>query len=489
MDNMILLQLQGILPELVIAVTAIFSLLLAAYGGSCKARSATFFSIFGLVLASVIQVRLIAMSGTLFNGLIMLNLFTHSAKILIMLSSAVILILLHAYYRDKNNYYMPEYPFFILCSVIGMMITVSANHFLTVYMGLELQSLAFYVLAAWHRHHARSSEAGLKYFILGSLASGILLLGCAYIYGFSGTLDFTKLVQALGEERISIGILVGLVLVLIAIFFKLSAAPFHMWTPDVYQGAPTIVTALFASSPKIAILGLLLRILQGPFVHSIEQWQQIIGFMALVSMMVGALGAIRQYNIKRLLAYSSIGHMGYILLGVMVGIEGVQAVATYIALYITMTLGMFGIVLMMQDKDGDHMDISMLSGLSKQRPLIAASIAILLLSMAGIPPMAGFIGKFYVFKAAIAQHFYFLAVAGVLSSVIAAFYYLRIIKMMYFDDSKELHMNTTSLPLKLVVYSAVIFNLFFILYFSPFVQWCEQLKTAMASSVMVSGLF
>lgn len=320
-----------------------------------------------------------------------------------------------------------------------MMLMVSANNFLALYMGLELQALSLYVLAAFHRNSARSSEAGIKYFVLGALSSGMLLFGISLIYGFTGSIDFGVVGNTLEAlESVPLGVIFGLVFILAGLAFKISAAPFHMWTPDVYQGAPTAVTALFAMVPKIAAMALLMRLLFDPFAALSDQWGQIIYFLALMSMLVGAFAAIAQDNIKRLLAYSSIGNMGYALVGVAVGTAaGAGAVVLYLTIYMVMTAGVFAVVMSMRRQGLSVFKISDLSGLSQTSPALAYSMAILMFSMSGIPPAAGFFGKLVVFNAAVAEGYYVLAVVGVLSSVVAAYYYLRVVKVMFFDEPED----------------------------------------------------
>ncbi len=323
----------------------------------------------------------------------------------------------------------------MLFATLGMMFMISANDLLTLYVGLEMSSLALYVLASFQRDHAKSSEAGLKYFVLGALASGMMLFGMSLVYGFAGTTGFAALADVFsGAETISKGVTVGMILIIVGFCFKLSAAPFHMWAPDVYEGAPTPVTAFFATAPKIAALALFTRVLLSPFGHLIDQWQQIVIFASVASMLVGALAAIMQTNIKRLLAYSSIGHVGFMLMGIASGsVEGVQAVLIYLSVYIFMSAGAFGCVLLMKRDDEPVEDIKSLSGLAQTSPKMALALAIFMFSMAGIPPLAGFFGKMYVVLAAIKAGLAWLAVVGVVTSVVACYYYLKVVKVMYFD--------------------------------------------------------
>jgi NADH-quinone oxidoreductase subunit N len=327
----------------------------------------------------------------------------------------------------------------VLFATLGMLLMISANDMLALYLGLELQSLSLYVVAAFRRDHLRSSEAGLKYFVLGALSSGMLLYGISLIYGFAGTTSFPALAAEFsGGDDVPIGLIVGIVFLAAGLAFKISAVPFHMWTPDVYEGAPTPVTAFFATAPKVAAVALIVRVMMGPFGDLVDQWQQIIWFISVASMILGALAAISQTNIKRLMAYSSIGHIGYALIGLAAGTQdGVNGILLYITIYVVMNLGTFACILCMRQKDVMVERIEDLKGLSKTNPAMAMALAIFMFSMAGIPPLVGFFGKFYVFLAAIEAGLYVLAVVGVLSSVVGAYYYLRIVKLMYFDDPIE----------------------------------------------------
>jgi len=349
----------------------------------------------------------------------------------------------------------------VLFATLGMMLMISANNFMSLYLGLELQSLALYVLAASQRDSGRATEAGLKYFVLGSLASGMLLYGASLVYGFSGTTGFDALAKALAVEA-PVGVTVGMVFILAGIAFKISAAPFHMWAPDVYEGAPTPVTAFFAVAPKIAAFALLLRVLTGPFGSMVEQWSQVIVFISVASMVVGGFAAIVQTNIKRLMAYSSIGHVGYALIGLAAGgPDGVRSVLIYLAIYLAMNAGAFAIILSMRQKERSLEGIEDLAGLSKTHPMMALSLAIFMWSMAGIPPFAGFWSKWMVFSAAIDKGMIALSIIGVLTSVVSAFYYLRVIKVMYFDEPGEGLDRSISAPVGLVMGLATLAVLLF----------------------------
>jgi NADH-quinone oxidoreductase subunit N len=350
-------------------------------------------------------------------------------------------------YARAQKFERFEYPVLIVIATLGMMMMISANDLIALYLGLELQSLALYVVAAINRDSVRSTEAGLKYFVLGALSSGMLLYGASLVYGFTGQTSFAGIAAVLAASETSLGLIFGLVFLIAGLAFKVSAVPFHMWTPDVYEGAPTPVTAFFAAAPKVAAMTMFIRVVVGPFAPVAGDWQQIIAFIAIASMLLGAFAAIGQSNIKRLMAYSSIGHMGFALVGLAAGSEaGVQGVVIYLLIYLAMTLGAFACILSMRRRDAMVEDISDLAGLSKTNPIMAFMLAMILFSLAGIPPLAGFFAKFYVFLAAIEANLYALAVIGVLASVVGAYYYLRIIKIMYFDEPAE---GFESMPMEL----------------------------------------
>ncbi|MGI4880301.1 MAG: NADH-quinone oxidoreductase subunit NuoN, partial [Janthinobacterium lividum] len=373
---------------------------------------------------------------TAFGGLYIVDSFAVFLKVLILAGAAVSAVLALPYLRHSATARF-EYPVLILISALGMCMMVSANDLLSLYLGLELQSLAAYVLAAFHRNERRSSEAGLKYFVLGALASGVLLYGISLVYGFTGTTSFAALHDIVrGGPARDIGVLFGLVFILSGLAFKIAAVPFHMWTPDVYEGAPTPVAAFFSSAPKAAAMGLLVRVAVDAFGGMTLDWRQIVTFVAIASMLLGAVGAIGQTNIKRLLAYSSINNVGFALIGLAAGTrEGVTGVLFYMAVYLAMTLGSFLVVLQMRSADGKPVEtIASLSGLSRTRPALAAALAIFMFSLAGIPPLLGFWPKFAVFQAAVDANLLVLATIGVVASVIGAYYYLRVIKSVYFDE-------------------------------------------------------
>ena len=356
-----------------------------------------------------------------------------------------------------------EYPILILSATLGMMIMISSYDLIVFYMGLELQSLSLYVLASFNRDNYRSSEAGLKYFVLSALSSGLLLYGCSLIYGFSGSTNFDLIAQNINQ--LNTGSIFGIVFILVGLAFKVSAVPFHMWAPDVYEGSPTSVTAFFAIVPKVAALTVFIRFLYVPFINLVDQWQMIIIFISLASMILGAVAAIGQTNLKRLMAYSAIGHMGYALAGLATGSnEGIQSTVIYLSIYLIMNLGIFSCIFMMKRKDIFYEDIQDLSGLSKNHPIISICLLLLLFSLAGIPPLAGFFAKFYIFMAVIKVKMYTLAIIGLITTVISAFYYLRIIKTIYFDAPKEIFESNQNLGLKISLFLSTIIVLVYFIY-------------------------
>jgi len=356
-----------------------------------------------------------------------------------------------------------EYPIIILSSVLGMLIMISSYDLIVFYLGLELQSLSLYILASFKRNDEKSTEAGLKFFVLSSLATGLLLYGCSLIYGFTGSTNFEIISKNLDKENM--GAVFGIVFIIVGLAFKISAVPFHMWTPDVYEGSPTTVTSFFALVPKIAALTVFIRFMYVPFINMIEHWQSIIIFLAIASMILGSVGAIGQSNIKRLMAYSSIGHMGYALAGLSTGTDaGIQSTIIYLIIYLVMNVGAFGCILMMKRENTFFENINDLSGLSKTNPLMALCFLVILFSLAGIPPLAGFFAKFYVFLAVVQSKMYALAIIGLLTTVVSAFYYLRIIKIIYFDKAKKPFETTYNLGLKISVVASSIFVLLYFIY-------------------------
>ena len=398
---------------------------------------------------------------TLFNNSVVIDYMSSLMKIITLLGAFLVLVISSAYLKTFKIYKI-EYPVLILSSVLGMMVMISSNDLMVFYMGLELQSLALYVLATFNRDQLKSSEAGLKYFVLSALSSGLLLYGCSLIYGFSGSTNFNIISSQLNSNEYVLSF--GIVFILVGLAFKISAVPFHMWAPDVYEGSPTSVTLFFTMVPKIAALTVFIRFLYVPFLNLIDQWQMIIIFLSIASMLFGAIAAIGQTNIKRLIAYSSIGHIGYTLAGLATGSnEGIQSSIIYISIYVVMNLALFSCLLMLKRNNQYYEDIEDLSGLSKNHPLLSLSLLVILFSLAGIPPLAGFFAKFYIFKAVIEQSMYFLAIVGLLSTVIAAFYYLRIIKIIYFDKEKEKYDEDHSLWLKFsLTFSTILILLYFI---------------------------
>ena len=430
-----------LLPEIIVAVGAMALLM---FGVFRKATPGGDSATAWLAIVVLLAAGVLILTGTtgrevLFEGAFIIDGFARFMKLLVV-GAAVLVIIMSFGDLERQLLLSYEYSVLLLLAVLGMMLMISAGDLIAVYLGIELQSLSLYVIAAIKRDEVRSSEAGLKYFVLGALSSGMLLYGASLIYGFTGSVDFGVIASVTQGQSATdnIGLTIGLVFLLVGIAFKISAVPFHMWTPDVYQGAPTPVTAFFAAAPKLAAMALLMRVVFVAFPGIATQWQQIIVFLSIASMLLGAFAAIGQTNIKRLMAYSSIGHIGYALVGVAANNEvGMQAVLIYLAIYLFMTLGAFACVLSMRTKNGMLEDIDSLSGLAKTNLSLAFVLAMILFSMAGIPPLAGFFAKFYVFAAAVKAGLFPLAIIGVLSSVIAAYYYIRVVKVMFFDDATQ----------------------------------------------------
>ena len=430
-------DLAFILPEIILGLGAILLMLVAAWRGDTAAEGIGLAAIVLLIGAAVALGGPAGSGGIAFNGLYRADAFAAFAKMLVFAATGVAILIAPRFFASGERL-RAEYPVLILLASVGACVMVSANDLITLYVGLELQSLASYVLASFMRRDARSSEAGLKYFVLGALASGILLYGMSLTYGFTGTTNFDGIGKAFAAG-LTIGQLFGLVFVFAGLAFKIAAVPFHMWTPDVYEGAPTPVTVLFATAQKVAATALLVRVAVGAMGTATAQWQQIVIFASLASIVLGAAGAIGQSNIKRLLAYSSINNIGFALVGLAAGTQaGVAAILTYLTIYIVMTMGAFLCVLQMRDLSGQPVEsIASLSGLSQSRKGLAAAMAIFMFSLAGIPPLFGFWAKFVVFQAAVQAGLLPLAVIGIAASVIGAFYYLKIIKTMYFDEPAE----------------------------------------------------
>ena len=455
-------NLNLVLPEIFISLSIMFLLVLGVF----KKNSSKI--IFNVSLLALLITAIITFNETsnidrvtLFNNSVVIDYMSSLMKIITLLGAFLVLVISPTYLKTFMIYKI-EYPVLILSSVLGMMVMISSNDLIVFYMGLELQSLALYVLATFNRDQIKSSEAGLKYFVLSALSSGLLLYGCSLIYGFSGSTNFNVISNQLNTNEYVLTF--GIVFILVGLAFKISAVPFHMWAPDVYEGSPTSVTLFFTMVPKIAALTVFVRFLYVPFLNLIDQWQMIIVFLSIASMLFGAIAAIGQTNIKRLIAYSSIGHIGYTLAGLATGSnEGIQSSIIYISIYIIMNLALFSCLLMLKRNDQYYEQIDDLSGLSKNHPLLSFSFLIILFSLAGIPPLAGFFAKFYVFKAVIEQSMYFLAIVGLLSTVVAAFYYLRIIKIIYFDKEKEKYDQDHSLWLKFsLTFSTILILLYFI---------------------------
>jgi NADH-quinone oxidoreductase subunit N len=427
------------LPEIIVAIGAMVLLMLGAFGRAVPGRdfAANVLAIGVMVIAAGVLVCDGGERATLFEGAFIADDFARFMKLLVLAGAALVLVM-SVGDLSRLALLSYEYTVLVLLAVLGMMLMVSAGDLIALFLSIELQSLALYVIAAIRRDSVRSSEAGLKYFVLGSLSSGMLLYGCSLIYGFTGSIDFTTIAAAASGQATAqtLGLTVGLVFLLVGLAFKVAAVPFHMWTPDVYEGAPTPVTAFFAAAPKLAAMALMIRVLLMAFPGIASQWQQIIVFLSIASMLLGAFAAIGQSNIKRLMAYSSIGHVGYALIGIAANSEaGTQAVLVYLAIYLFMTVGAFACILSMRVKDGLIEDIDALSGLAKTNLPMAFVLAMIMFSMAGVPPLAGFFAKFYVFAAAIQAQLYALAVIGVLASVVAAYYYLRVVKIMFVDEA------------------------------------------------------
>ncbi|MGE5159567.1 MAG: NADH-quinone oxidoreductase subunit NuoN [Gemmatimonas sp.] len=460
-------QLQPVLPELVLAVGAMALLMLGAYRGQGTTKLVTGLSVCLLIVVGILELMLPSGKLTTFGGGFIVDDFARYLKILALIGSAATLLLSIEFLSDPSRRIF-EYSILIVLSTLGMMVLISAGDLISLYLGLELMSLALYVVAASHRDNAKSTEAGLKYFVLGALSSGMLLYGASLIYGFTGTVNFAGLAAALKTG--SVGVAFGLVFLLAGLCFKISAVPFHMWTPDVYEGAPTPITAFFASAPKVAALAVFTRITLTAFPGILTEWQQIVVFVSIASMALGAFAAIGQRNIKRLMAYSSIGHMGFALVGLAAGTpEGAQGVLVYIAIYVSMTLGSFAIILAIKRQGQSFEEISDFAGLSRTNPVLAFVFAMLLFSLAGIPPLAGFFAKWYVFVAAIKAGLFTLSVIGVLTSVVGAYYYLAIIKVMYFDEPLA-KLDPVRLELGTVVALAGVFNVLFFVYPGPLVS-------------------
>ena len=470
MENLVL-----VLPEIFISFSIMFLLILGVF----KKNSSKFIQNISLLVLLITAV--IIFNETLgieeiilFNGSVIIDYLSSFMKIVTLLATFLTLVISSNYLRSLKIFKI-EYPILILSSVLGMMIMISSNDLIVFYMGLELQSLALYVLATFNRDEIKSSEAGLKYFVLSALSSGLLLYGCSLIYGFTGSTNFNVIASQLNSDQYALTF--GIVFILVGLAFKISAVPFHMWAPDVYEGSPTSVTLFFTMVPKIAALTVFIRFLYVPFLNLIDQWQMILVFLSIASMVFGAVAAIGQKNLKRLVAYSSISHVGYALAGLATGSnDGIQSSVIYITIYIIMNLGLFSCLLMMKRNNVYYEQIDDLSGLSKNHPLLSLSLLIILFSLAGIPPLAGFFAKFYVFKSVLEQSMFFLAIVGLLSTVVAAFYYLRLIKIMYFDKEKEKYDEDHSLWLRFSLGASTLLILIYFIFPSQLIEIVSRIN-------------
>jgi NADH-quinone oxidoreductase subunit N len=460
------------LPEIVLACAGMAILIYGVLARSERSFQTCSMLVVGALLIAGVLV-LSGVPGTGYNGQFVVDPYTGFAKLLV-LAAVALGVIMSLDYNEHANMRRFEFPILMLLSAVGMMLMVSASSLMTLYLGLELMSLSVYVLAAFARDERRSAEAGLKYFVLGALASGLLLYGISLVYGFTGTMSFDVLATLMLQPgAASPGLVVGIVFIVAGLAFKISAVPFHMWTPDVYEGAPTPVTAFMGTAPKVAAMVLLVRLLAGPFQPLLDQWQQLIVLVSIASMLLGSLAAIGQRNIKRLMAYSSIGHMGYALIGLAAGtVDGVRGVLIYLLTYVFMNAGTFACIIAMRRRGRNVEGVGDLAGLGRTDPAMALAIAVFMFSMAGIPPFSGFWGKYFIFTAAVQEGMWTLAVIGVLTSVIGAFYYIRIIKVMYFDDAIEAF-DPRPAALTFVAAGAGIFTTFFFLFPAPVVAAAE----------------
>lgn len=460
-------SLLPVLPEIVLAVGAMALLMLGAFRGQRSTPLVLTLAIALLLFTGALELWLPAGRLETFGGSFIVDNFARFLKVVALVGSAATLLISFGYLADHSRRIF-EYAILILIATVGMMVLISAGDLIMLYLGLELMSLSLYVVAASDRDSVKSTEAGLKYFVLGALASGMMLYGMSLIYGFTGTVSFAGIAATVKTG--SVGVVFGLVFLLVGLCFKISAVPFHMWTPDVYEGAPTPITAFFSASPKVAAFAVFVRVLTMAFPNILHDWQQILVFVSIASMALGSFGAIGQRNIKRMMAYSSIAHMGFALVGLASGTpEGVQGVVLYLVIYVAMTFGAFTVILAMKRNGHPMEQISDFAGMSRTNPVLAFFFAMLLFSLAGIPPLAGFFAKFYVFTAAIKAGLVTLSVIGVLSSVVGAFYYLNVIKVMYFDERAGAT-DVVRVELGAVVAVVAIFNMLFFVYPGPLVS-------------------
>ena len=449
-----------ILPEIFLSIT-IMSLLMTGVFIKKSFKLVYLLTIASLVFVIVLVLNHPSQTIKIFNESYIIDQLSVFMKVLTLLFCLMVLFSSRTYLKN-NNIDKIEYPVIILASCLGMILMISSFDLIIFYLGLELQSLCLYILASFKRDNEKSTEAGLKYFVLSALASGLLLYGCSLLYGFTGSTNFQIISENLNET--STGAIFGIVFIIVALAFKVSAVPFHMWTPDVYEGSPTSVTTFFALVPKIAAITVFIRFMYVPFINAFEQWQMIIVFISIASMILGAVAAIGQNNLKRLMAYSSIGHMGYALAGLAPGTnEGIQSTIIYLTIYLVMNLGAFGCIFMMKRENIFYENISDLSGLSRNHPILAFGFLILLFSLAGIPPLAGFFAKFYIFMSVVEVEMYTLAIIGLLTTVVSAFYYLRIIKIIYFDKAKKPFDSNYDWGLKItLILSSILILIYFI---------------------------
>jgi NADH-quinone oxidoreductase subunit N len=470
-----MINLELVFPEIFISLSIMFLLILGVYKKNSSKIVQNISLIILLVTAVITFNETLGIKPTLlFNDSVIIDYLSSFMKIVTLLAAFLVLVISSNYLKTFKIFKI-EYPILILSSVLGMMVMISSNDLIVFYMGLELQSLALYVLATFNRDQLKSSEAGLKYFVLSALSSGLLLYGCSLIYGFTGSTNFNLIADQLNSDQYTLTF--GIVFILVGLAFKISAVPFHMWAPDVYEGSPTSVTLFFTMVPKIAALTIFIRFLYVPFLNLIDQWQMILIFLSIASMLFGAIAAIGQTNLKRLIAYSSISHIGYALAGLATGSnDGIQSSIIYITIYILMNLGLFSCLLMMKRNNKYFEDIEDLSGLSKNHPLLSLSLLIILFSLAGIPPLAGFFAKFYIFKSVLEQSMYFLAIVGLLSTVVAAFYYLRIIKIMYFDKEKEKYDTDHSIWLKFSLTASTLLILIYFVFPSQLIEVVSRIN-------------
>ena len=463
------------LPEIFLAVASLALLMLGVFLRGDPTNRIAWLSVLALIVTGILLFwEPVSGTRTALGGFYVVDSFALFFKVLVLIGSALAIVMSLDYIASEKMQRF-EFPILMLLATLGMMMMLSANDLIALYVALELQSLALYVVAAFQRDSVRSTEAGLKYFVLGALSSGMLLYGASMVYGFAGTTTFAGLAKAfVGEEPAALGLVIGLVFVIAGLAFKVSAVPFHMWTPDVYEGAPTPVTAFFAAAPKLAATGLFLRVMVGPFHDLHDAWLQVIWFVSVASMILGAVAAVAQTNIKRLMAYSSIGNIGYALVGLAPGTpEGVRGVLVYMAIYLFMTIGTFGCILLMREKGKYIEGIYDLAGLSKTNPLMAMGLAVFMISMAGVPWLGGFFGKFFVFYAAVQAGLIWLVVIGVVTSVVSAFYYLRIVKVMYFDEPVVTFDRSPSAAMNAIIAISSLLIFFFFAFAGPVLDTAE----------------